>query len=102
MSVWTKLTMLVPADQEAKCIDGIRETDHLEGALLSISVEDHGRSFERATPGECVRGRIDRVMVVAILSAGRAQVLVQHLKDTVQLSRLVWWTEPLGDYGRWP
>lgn len=73
--------------------------DRLDGGFTTLNAHGHGRDFSAATLAEQVRGHVDVMLVMAIMPAADVASLLAELKSRFPSPHLVYWTEPVTDFG---
>ncbi len=68
--------------------------------FTTFAAEGHGMSFESATVGERVRGRVQRSVVVTILPRADADRLVELVRLEIAVPHMSYWIEPVLACGR--
>lgn len=64
------------------------------------NAEGHGFDFANATPGECVRGRVKRTLITAILGRAEADFILGKIAEQAPIAHLTFWIEPVERFGR--
>jgi hypothetical protein len=73
--------------------------DRLEGGFTTLHGHGHGGDFSGASLAEKVRGHVDVLLVMAILPAADVAPLMAEIKTRFPSPQLVYWTEPVADFG---
>lgn len=68
--------------------------------FTTFAAEGHGMSFDSASVGERVRGRVQRSVVVTILPRGDADRLVELVRLKIAVPHMSYWIEPVLACGR--
>ena len=68
--------------------------------FTTFAAEGHGMSFDTATIGERVRGRVKRSVIVAVLPRGEADKLVEIVRREMAVPHMAYWIEPVLACGR--
>ena len=96
----TCLTIVLPKSFEEDLVDHLLEHPEWAPGFTSTDVSGHGRSVPCHGPAEEVRGRAARVQVQVVLDEAHAQALVEHLKQSLRSSDIVYWLTPVTAFGR--
>ncbi|MCP5410547.1 MAG: DUF3240 family protein [Alphaproteobacteria bacterium] len=94
-----KITLSAPAALGEQVAEFLLESEWLPGGFATAAVSRHGRDFEDATLREQVRGRVDALLITAILPAAHVPALLDQLRERFTTARLLYWTEPVLDFG---
>jgi hypothetical protein len=97
-----KITLSCPAMLGEQVIEYLLESEWMAGGFTTFSASGHGRDFVQASLREQVRGRVDTIVIVAILPAAGVPPLLTELKDRFPSPHMVYWTEQVhafGDFG---
>ena len=71
-----------------------------ELVVLDLAQPDgHGEDFAAASVTERVRGRMARRVVHAVMPAVDVTPLIAALKDRFTSPHMVYWTEPVSEFG---
>ena len=68
--------------------------------FTTFAAEGHGMSFDTATVGERVRGRVQRTVIMAVLPRERAEQLVEIVRQEIAVPHMAYWIEPVLACGR--
>ncbi|OJU14267.1 MAG: hypothetical protein BGN85_00045 [Alphaproteobacteria bacterium 64-11] len=71
----------------------------MAGGFTTFSASGHGRDFSRSSLREQVRGRVDTIVIVAILPAAGVPPLLTELKDRFASPHMVYWIEQVHAFG---
>ncbi len=97
-STFVRLTLLFSAALEERLVEFmLAQTPPLPGFTV-LRGEGHGEAFINASVREQVLGRLDRRLLVMILSDERCDPLIQTLAEAFQGTDLVLWTEAISGY----
>jgi hypothetical protein len=64
------------------------------------NAEGHGFGFANATPSECVRGRVKRTLITAILRRTEADFILGAIAERAPIAHLTFLIEPVDRFGR--
>jgi hypothetical protein len=95
-----RLTLVAPRALEEELVTLLLGMQPALPGFTTTPVAGHGESFEGASVNECVRGRIDRVLLWLVLPADRVMRVVTLLTGALPNSDVVWWIEPVDEMGR--
>ncbi len=70
------------------------------GGFTTWSAEGHGRGFEKASVGERVRGRVDRMVLVAVLPRTQVPRLLEEIRTHAPVPHLTYWVEHIDGFGQ--
>lgn len=65
-----------------------------------IRAEGHSHDFAHASLRERVRGRIDRRVLWMVLPRAQVAAVLASVREHVSADAVVWWTEPVLEFGR--
>lgn len=68
--------------------------------FTTFAAEGHGMSFDTASVGERVRGRVKRTVIMAVLPRVRAERLVEIVRREIAVPHMAYWIEPVLACGR--
>lgn len=68
--------------------------------FTTFAAEGHGMSFDTASVGERVRGRVKRTVIMAVLPRQEAERLVEIVRQEVAVAHMAYWIEPVLACGR--
>ena len=94
-----KLNLSCPTALGDQLIEYLLESEELEGGFTSIPGHGHGGDFSAATLAENVRGRVHVLTIMAILPHGNVAPLLAALRQRFPSPQLIYWTEPVSDFG---
>lgn len=97
-----RLTLVAPRHLEEALVSILLDMQPALPGFTSAPVAGHGQGFEGASTAECVRGRIDRVLLWLVLPEESVDRVVTHLDIQLPRSDVVWWVEPVERMGRLP
>ena len=92
-----KLNLSCPAALGDQLVEYLLE--RLDGGFTSIAGHGHGGDFTAATVAEKVRGHVHVLTIMAILPTGDLAALLAELKQRFPSPQLLYWTEPVADFG---
>lgn len=95
-----KLTFVCPpaaGDNIAELMLGL---DPPVAGFTTFAAEGHGMSFDTASVGERVRGRVKRTVIMAVLPRVRAERLVEIVRREIAVPHMAYWIEPVLACGR--
>ncbi|MBY0225024.1 MAG: hypothetical protein CTY20_14655 [Hyphomicrobium sp.] len=95
-----KLTIVCPpaaGDNIAELMLGL---DPPVAGFTTFAAEGHGLSFDTASVGERVRGRVKRTVIVAVLPRMTAERLVEIVRREIAVPHMAYWIEPVLACGR--
>ena len=95
-----RLTLAFPPTVEASLIELLLEQDPPLPGFTTIAAEGHGADFAGASIHEQVRGRIRQRLLLMVLPADRVDSLVASLREALPNPHVIWWVEPVIDFGR--
>ena len=94
-----KLTLVCPKDMAEQLIEFLLEVEPAVSGFTTFAADGHGEDFATASVTERVRGRMARRVVQAIMPAGDIQPLLAAIRDRFTSPHMVYWTEPVSDFG---
>ena len=68
--------------------------------FTTFAAEGQGMSFDTASVGERVRGRVKRSVIVAVLPRAMAERLVEIVRERIAVPHTAYWIEPVLVCGR--
>lgn len=95
-----KLTIVCPpaaGDNIAELMLGL---DPPVAGFTTFAAEGHGMSFDNASVGERVQGRVKRTVITAVLPRQEADRLVEIVRQDVAVAHMAYWIEPVLACGR--
>ncbi len=95
-----KLTLVVPSGINDSIIELMLASDLPVTGFTMWQADGHGESFETASTGERVRGRVARSVVIAVMERSRATALLAEIGHKVPVSHMAYWIEPVLEFGR--
>ena len=95
-----KLTLVYPAPAEDKIVDFFLDARRALEGCTSLRAEGHCMDFGQSSVRERVRGRIERNMLIVVLRRAQLKGLLDDLRAQAAVPDLVYWVEPVEDYGR--
>jgi hypothetical protein len=99
MSSFVRLTLVFPPGLEGELSEALITAPQSPGFTL-LHARGHGSDFVHASTAEQVRGSIDRRIAWVVLEAAALQPLISSIRERVCSSDVVWWSEPVLEYGR--
>lgn len=94
-----KLNLSCPAALGDQIVEYLLETGTLEGGFTSLPGHGHGGDFGAASLSEKVRGRVHVLTIMAILPEADVAPLLATLKQRFPSPHLIYWTEPVRQFG---
>ena len=94
-----KFNLSCPAALGEQLVEYLLESEWLEGGFTSVAGHGHGREFTAATLAEKVRGHVHVLTIMAILPSANVAPLLAALKQRFPSPHLLYWTEPVADFG---
>lgn len=94
-----RLNLSCPQPLAEQLIEFLLEHDAMIGGFTSLAAHGHGRDFSAATLRERVRGRVQSVLLLAILPAENVAPLLRDMRKQFAVPHLFYWTEPVQDFG---
>ena len=95
-----KLTLVYPTPAEDRLLEFLLDARRGLQGFTSLRGDGHGMDFVGASVRERVRGRIERSMVVIVLSRGQLKILIDDLRAHAAIPDLAYWVEPVEEFGR--
>jgi hypothetical protein len=95
-----KLTLVFPVAAEDRILEHLLDSEPPLPGFTSLRAEGHGASFEGVSTREMVRGRVDRRMVVMVLSQARIDSLLADLHEHCPIPDLAYWVESVERFGQ--
>lgn len=95
-----KLTIVCPPEVEERIFDLLLAPEIADGGFTTLAAEGHGHSFDNASAGERVRGRVKRTMIVLVLPVLRVDTVLDRLRKDVPVAHIACWTEPVEGFRR--
>jgi len=95
-----KLTFVCPpaaGDNIAELMLGL---DPPVAGFTTFAAEGHGMSFDNASVGERVRGRVQRSVIMAVLPRERVEQIVEIVCRKIAVPHMAYWIEPVLACGR--
>ncbi len=68
--------------------------------FTTFDAEGHGMSFDTATVGERVRGRVKRTVMMMVVPKSEAERLVALVRREIAVPHMAYWIEPVLACGR--
>ncbi|MDR2000467.1 MAG: DUF3240 family protein [Zoogloeaceae bacterium] len=100
MTELRRLTLIFAAAHEAEVTSVLIEHSPPLPGFTLFKAEGHSSDFTHASPREQVRGRIERRVVWMVLPKEAVAQVIELLRPHVRQKALLWWTEPVEDFGR--
>ena len=94
-----RLNLSCPAVLGEQVVEYLLESEWMEGGFTSFAGHGHGRDFANSTLAEKVRGRIHILTITAILPSAHVAPLLAALRERFRSPHLLYWTEPVLDFG---
>ena len=91
----SKLTLSCPKAVAEQIIEYLLESSFLPDGFTTVAGSGHGADFRTASLRERVRGRIDVILVIAILPAIDVPHLLADLRANFRGAHIHYWTEPV-------
>jgi hypothetical protein len=95
-----RLTMIAPREEEDVLVATLLEMQPSLPGFTTMPVAGHGEGFAKASVHECVRGRIDRLLLWLVLPQDDVQRVLTVIGQHLPHSQIVWWIEPVDAMGR--
>jgi hypothetical protein len=95
-----KLTLVVPSVVNDSIIELMLASDPPVTGFTMWQADGHGESFNTASIGERVRGRVARSVVIAVMDRTRAKALLDEVAHKVPVQSMAYWIEPVLEFGR--
>ena len=95
-----KLTFVCPPAAGDNITELMLSLDPPVAGFTTYSAEGHGMSFDTASVGERVRGRVKRTVIVAVLPRAAAERLVEIVRREIAVPHMAYWIEPVLACGR--
>lgn len=99
-TILKRLTMIAPREQEDALVAALLEMQPALPGFTTMPVAGHGEGFAQASVHECVRGRIDRLLLWLVLPGEDVQRVLEVIGRQLPHSQIVWWIEPVDAMGR--
>lgn len=99
-TILKRLTMVAPREEEDVLVATLLEMLPALPGFTTIPVAGHGEGFAQASVHECVRGRIDRLLLWLVLPGEDVQRVLDVIGRQLPHSQIVWWIEPVDAMGR--
>lgn len=91
----SKLTLSCPSAVAEQVIEHLLESSLLPEGFTTTGGSGHGADFRNASLRERVRGRVDVILVIAILPAVDIPSLLEELGPNFRGAHIRYWTEPV-------
>ncbi len=95
-----KLTLVVPSDAGDRIVELMLGAHPPITGFTTWRADGHGESFTAASIGERVRGRVERRIFVAVMTSDRARALIDEIASKALTPHMVYWLEPVLEFGR--
>lgn len=95
-----KLTLVFPPAAEDAVTELLLASVPPLPGFTSWKADGHGLGFDNASPGEKVRGRVCRCILILIATRSRTRALLDEIAAELSVPRLVYWLEPVLEVGR--
>ena len=95
-----KLTLVCPPDGSDRVVELMLTIDPPIEGFTTWSAEGHGHGFEKASFRERVRGRVDRTMLVAVVSRFQVAKILETIATRATIPHMAYWIEPIEAFGR--
>lgn len=95
-----RLTLISPTASAERIIEIMLNLDPPVPGFTTWNVEGHGFDFANATPGECVRGRVKRTLITAVLGRAEADFILGEIAGQAPIAHLAFWIEPVERFGQ--
>ena len=95
----TKLTLICPTMAADQIVEALLEAGGLVDGFTTAAVNGHGQDFASASVGERVRGYVRRTSITLVTTAERTTALVALLRGKFPSPHIVYWTEPVMEFG---
>lgn len=69
------------------------------GGFTTVEAEGHGFDFSKASIRECVRGRVERCVLIAVMPRERAARILEAIREALPVPHLTYWLEPVLEVG---
>lgn len=99
MSTLIRLTLVFSPELESSITEALSAHPGLPGYTL-LHAEGHTHDFQRASPSEQVRGRVQRRVLWMLLEPAQLDMALDTLRATVVTQEVRWWSEPVLNAGR--
>lgn len=94
------LTIVLPKFFEEDMVDHLLEHPEWVPGFTTTDVNGHGHKVAYHGSAEEVRGRAARVQVHIVLEREHAQLLIAHLKESMNSTEIAYWITPVDEFGR--
>jgi hypothetical protein len=94
-----KLTLVCPTMTAEQIIEHLIEADNLAAGFTTSPVNGHGHDFETASVSERVRGHVRRTAITLVAGSNEVAELLSQLREKFPSPHVVYWTEPVGEFG---
>ena len=95
-----KLTFVCPPAAGDNIAELMLALDPPVAGFTTFAAEGHGMSFDTASVGERVQGRVKRTVIMAVLPRQEAERLVEIVRQEVAVAHMAYWIEPVLACGR--
>lgn len=99
-TILKRLTMIASREQEDALVAALLEMQPGLPGFTTMPVAGHGEGFAKASVHECVRGRIDRLLLWLVLPEDDVERVLMVIARQLPHSQIVWWIEPVDAMGR--
>lgn len=97
--ILTKLTLSCPRALADAVTEFLLEADADMRGFTSVAAAAHGADFVHASLREKVRGSIDTVLLILILSAADLPSLLDRMRGRFRGAQVHYWAEPVHETG---
>jgi Protein of unknown function (DUF3240) len=95
-----RITIVIPTAIEDDIVESLLQIQPPIEGFTTIDAEGHGQSFDNARTHECVRGRVERKMLLMVLPRVRADAVIELLRRSIKCAEAAWWIESVEQFGR--
>lgn len=93
------MTLVCPPMTGEQIIEYLIEADALVEGFTTSSVNGHGHDFATASVSERVRGHVRRTAITFVADGVKAAELLSQLRSKFPSPHVVYWTEPVEEFG---
>ena len=94
------LSLVFPATLEDDVLDACRDLSALVRGYTLMAAEGFGEGARLHSTSELVLGRARRRILMSIIDADQLDAVLAALRSSIASSDVVFWTTPVGRFGR--
>lgn len=94
-----KLTLSCPQTLAEQVTEYLVDHESVTTGFITVVAHSHGCDFASATLRELVRGRVQSTLLIMILPVSHVTPLLAELRQKFRAPRMLYWTEPVHEFG---